>query len=82
MADDAVKLLGSETVELMMSTQMICKNCAYCAKIVQKLGTLCKNTNVREVEIKKSVCIETTRLHEIARDCTRLTQKRENGRYE
>ena len=42
MADDAVKLLGSETVELTISTQMMCKNCAHCAKIVQKL---CKKHN-------------------------------------
>jgi len=42
MADGALKLLESETVELTISTQMICKNCAHYAKIVQKL---CKKRN-------------------------------------
>ena len=42
MTDDAVKLPESETVELTISTQMTCKNCAHCAKIVQKL---CKKHN-------------------------------------
>jgi|LGVF01.2.fsa_nt_gb hypothetical protein len=65
MMGDPMVLSESETVELRMSAQMISKNCAHCAKIVQRLGTLCKNKNVLEVGIKKSFYIETTRLHEI-----------------
>ena len=42
MADDASKLPESANVELTISTQMMCKNCAHCAKIVQKL---CKKRN-------------------------------------
>ncbi len=72
-------LLESETVKLKRSAQIISENCAYCAKIVQRLGTLCKNKNVLGVGIKKSVYIETTRLHEINTEEGKWKLRMKNG---
>ena len=75
MMGDPMVLLESETVELKMSARMMCRNCAYCAKIghiVQKQE--CVGSGNKEKFLYRN--------HEITQDYTRLTQKRENGRYE
>ena len=79
MMGDPMVLLESETVELKMSARMMCRNCVYCAKIVQRLGTLCKSKNVLEVGIKKNFYIETTRLHEINTEEGKWKIRMKNG---
>jgi len=45
-----------------------CGTQGVCSNDIRKLCILCKNKNVLEVGIKKSVYIETTRLHKITQD--------------